>query len=207
VAIADPSKRIQGYPNDRPRQKEVLRFKTYEYDMPFNYPNVQVRRVWYGSEPHGVELFPIKQTDPERGSSHRPADSIAIVEAHPIVRVAVVGSACTPPGWVTLEVEPVEGVRRTDETVADLPLRFRADNLWGMHLRGDLLREGPEVTYRNLPVAGMSCAVFHLPKSRTVRIKGGSTVPGWEEDNYPDDIHYSFRVIRVTVVDQDGKAG
>jgi hypothetical protein len=59
----------------------------------------------------------------------------------------------------------------------------------------------------DLPVAGMSCAVFHLPKSRTVRINGGSTVPGWEEDNYPDDIHYSFRVIRVTVVDQDGKAG
>ena len=35
----------------------------------------------------------------------------------------------------------------------------------------------------------------------STRIQGGSTVPGWEEDNYPDDIHYSFRVIRVTVVE------
>jgi hypothetical protein len=174
--------------------------------MPFNYPNVQVRRVWYGSEPHGVELFPIKQTDIHK-QSLMPADSIVIHEDEPIVSVVVIGSACTPPGYVTLEAEPIDGERRGDETVRALPMRFRVDNLWGMHLRGDLLREGPEVTYRTLPVAGMSCAVFHLPKSRTVRIKGGSTVPGWEEDNYPDDIHYSFRVIRVTVVDQDGKAG
>jgi hypothetical protein len=28
----------------------------------------------------------------------------------------------------------------------------------------------------------------------------------YEEDNHPDDIHYSFRVIRVTVVDQNGGA-
>ncbi len=74
-----------------------------------------------------------------------------------------------------------------------------------MHLRGDLLQAGPEVTYRNSPITGMSCAIFQIPKSKLVRIKSGSTIPGWEEDNYPDDIHYSIRIIRVTVV-EDGKS-
>jgi Aldo/keto reductase family len=158
------------------RRELVLR--THEYVFPFNYGNVTVERVWRGGERHGLELFPIKQTDPERGSSPLPADSITIVETQPIVRVAIVGSACTPPGWVTLEVEPVAGVRRRDETIADLPLRFQADNLWGMHLRVDLLRtrEGDDEGrprwghtkshYRELPVAGMSCAVFEIPAAR-----------------------------------------
>src|SRR5262249_43825812 len=106
----------------------------------------------------------------------------------------------TPPGYVTLEAEMIDGERRDDETVRALPIRFRADNLWGMHLRGDLLKAGPEVTYRHSPVTGMSCAIFQIPKSKIDRIKCGSTVPGSEEDNYPDDIHYSLRVIRVTVV-------
>jgi hypothetical protein len=199
------STRIKGYPNDSPREKEELRFKTYEYDVPFNYPNVEVKRYWHGGEKHGLELFPIKQTDINQ-QSLMPADSIVIHEDEPIVEVAVIGSACTPPGYVTLEADLVDGERRDDETIRALPVRFRADNLWGMHLRGDLLKEGPEVTYRNLPVTGMSCAVFQIPKSKTVRIKGGSTVPGWEEDNYPDDIHYSFRVIRVTVVESQPRS-
>jgi hypothetical protein len=199
----DESTRIRGYPGDAPRRKEVLRFKTYEYDVPFNYPNVEVKRHWHGGEKHGLELFPIKQTDINQ-QSLMPADSIVIREDEPIVEVAVIGSACTPPGYVTLEADLAEGERRGDETIRALPVRFRADYLWGMHLRGDLLKEGPEVTYRHLPVAGMSCAIFQIPKATTVRIKGGSTIPGWDEDNYPDDIHYSFRVIRVTVVDRDG---
>jgi len=206
VAIADPSKRIEGYPNDPPREKEVLRFKTYEYDLPFNYPNVEVKRYWHGGEKHGVELFPIKQTDINQ-QSLMPGDSIVIQEDEPIVEVAVIGSACTPPGYVTLEAEMIDGERRDDETVRALPIRFRADNLWGMHLRGDLLKAGPEVTYRHSPVTGMSCAIFQIPKSKLVRIKSGSTVPGWEEDNYPDDIHYSIRVIRVTVVDPQSPNG
>ncbi len=48
MAVADTSKRIKGYPNDPPREKEVLRFKTYEYDMPFNYANVEVMSLWNG---------------------------------------------------------------------------------------------------------------------------------------------------------------
>lgn len=51
----------------------------------------------------------------------------------------------------------------------------------------------------HIPVAGMSCAIFEIPKSKKIIIKGGSAIAGWHEDNYPDDAHYSFRIIRITV--------
>jgi hypothetical protein len=199
VVVSLTDKRIEGYPGDPPQERELLHLKTYEYRMPFNYPNATVDRVWHGRESVGVELFPIKQTD-IHVQSGLPADSIVIEEDEPIVRVAVIGSACTPPGYVTLEAELVEGQRRGDELIRSLPVRFRADNLWGMHLRWDLVQASPDVTYKQLPVAGMSCAVFEIPKSRKVWIKAGSTIPGWHEDNYPDDIHYAIRIVRTTVV-------
>jgi hypothetical protein len=202
MAQVDMSKRIEGYPNDAPREKEVLRLKTYEYSVPFNYPNVEVDRVWHGGEKHGMELFLIKQGE-NYSQTFLPADSIVIDEDEPIVAVAVVGSACTPPGYIMLEAEPIDGERRPKESPRALPMRFRADNLWGMHLRADLLTASPDVHYAQLPVAGMSCARFDIPKSSRVRIKGGSTVPGWEDDNHPDDNHYSFRIIRLTVVGRD----
>jgi hypothetical protein len=45
----------------------------------------------------------------------------------------------------------------------------------------------------------MSSAVFETPPCKSVRISGGGTNPGWKTDNCPDDIHYSFKIIRVTV--------
>ena len=32
---------------------------------------------------------------------------------------------------------------------------------------------------------------------------GGSEICAWQEDNYPDDVHYSFRIIRVTIATDD----
>ncbi len=148
-----------------------------------------------------MELLPITSVD---GKNHLPADSITVVEEEPIVRVAVIGSACTPPGYVTVEAETVNGFRRPKENLKAMPVRFRQDGLWGMHLRVDLLGEKDskktKSNYEELPVAGMSCAIFEIPKSKKVIIKGGSAIGGWNEDNYPDDAHYSFRIIRVTVV-------
>ena len=46
----------------------------------------------------------------------------------------------------------------------------------------------------------MSCAIFEIPKSKKVKIMGGSESPNWTEDNYSWDDHYSFRIIRLTVV-------
>ena len=56
--------------------------------------------------------------------------------------------------------------------------------------------------YQAYPLAGMSCAVFEIPKSREVIIMGGSETTGWLADNGLGDNHYSFRTIRTTVAER-----
>ena len=68
-----------------------------------------------------------------------------------------------------------------------MPVRMRVDDLWGQHMRFDQA------------LAGMSCAIFEIPPCKWVRIAGGSATPGWKSDNCPDDNHYSFKIIRVSV--------
>ena len=190
-------RRITGYPDDAPREKKELKLKTYEYEFPFNYPNVTLDRVWVGGERHGIELYPIKTSDGSTATSGLPSDWIIIEEDEPIVRIVVIGSVCTPPGTILVECDPVEGFRHDGENENAVTARFRVDNLWGMHLRGDLLNQGG--TYQSLPISGMSCAVFEIPPSNSVKIAGMGAIPGWSDDNYPDDVHYSFRLIRTTV--------
>lgn len=214
--------RVPGYENEPLREKTELALKTYEYLIPFNYPNVEVKRHQYhGPEFHGMELLTINTGADNLGQV--PADTIVIHEDDPIVRVAVIGSACTPPGYVTLEAEPTEEFRRYNELAEALPVRFRIDNLWGMHLRLDqwlgkgeddrpLPQEFTEhwpgfadgtlrCTSREMPLAGMSCAIFEIPRSKKVAISGGGAVAGWTSDSGgADDCHYSFRIIRTTVV-------
>ena len=55
--------------------------------------------------------------------------------------------------------------------------------------------------YRELPLTGMSSALFSIPRSEKVRIMAGSEILGWTNDSYPDDAHYSIKMIRVTVCD------
>ena len=215
-----------------PKRKLVL--DTYEYIVPFKYPNIEVERSLLGGEPHGMEMYVVPEgveedairglnapdKDPTKGNRY--ADGILIKEEEPIVRVAVIGSACTPPGYVTLEGEEIDGWRRGDEMVEAMPVRMRIDNLWGQHLRIDQALEchvekagrpfpekmperwkefssGTRCTFKEIPLAGMSCAIFETPPCKWVRISGGSANPGWKSDNCPDDNHYSFRIIRVTV--------
>jgi hypothetical protein len=128
--------------------------------MPFKYENVQVVR-WFmpGREGHGVELGVINAV-PQPGLRDplpHEADHIVIEEPEPIIRVAVIGSACTPPGYVQLECEPVPEWRNSWESPSALPVRFRAENLWGMHLRVDALLTGtPEVQPKFGPPAGLA---------------------------------------------------
>jgi len=211
-------KKIYPY-RDSVQTKDELVFKTYEYHLPFNYPNITVERNYGGGEFHGMELFPVAEVKPPKSTSGKPAEGIVILEDDPIVKVVVIGSACTPPGYVTLEAEPCEDFRRNGEVVEVMPLRFRIDNLWGMHLRIDQWAEtkggrtfpenipdrykqrfsGFRCTSREFPLAGMSSAIFEIPKSKKIRISGGSQIPGWTDDNYADDLHYSIRIIRTTV--------
>ena len=142
-------KRVKGYDRDRPRRKVKLVTEEYEYELPFNYANVTVNRHFYhGSEFHGVEMNPVNSIS-GRDSEELCGDSIVIDETYPIVRVVVIGSACTPPGYVQIECEPVEGWRRPEELETIMPVRMRQDGLWGMHLRFDQW-----VTYKHDVIPG-----------------------------------------------------
>ena len=213
-------------------EKREMVLRTYEYRVPFKYTNVEVERSIIGGEPHGFELAVVPDGmledavygtgDVDGAQCNRYADGIVIRDDDPIVRVAVIGSACTPPGYVTLEGEPVDGWRNVDEIETCMPVRMRIENLWGQHLRFDQALEtagrtagrphpermperwkafssGTRLTTREFPLAGMSCAVFETPPCRLVRISAGSINVGWKTDNCPDDNHYSLRMIRVTV--------
>lgn len=175
--------------------------------------------------PKGIWFFP--RWKDKAGAYVRDigGDRIIIAEEQPIVRVAVIGSACTPPGYVMLEAEPYEEFyRRGDFVRCTAPLRFKQGNLWGMHLRFDqwgtldnadlnyedipagLNKRNPGINkvnvkahFKEFPFTGMSCAVFEIPKSRKVTIYAGGDNPIWASDNSPDDDHYSIRTIRTTV--------
>jgi hypothetical protein len=218
------------YYRDKPMERKRLTTETYEYEMPFNYRNIEVKRRYYrGTEYHGVEMNPVNSI--ARDGDHFSADTITIREDRPIIRVAVIGSACTPPGYVQLEAEACESFYRPQDIRSLMPLRFRINGLWGMHIRadncfvigkdlgikrleggyadipGEYCEDEPflkncslKTHYRENPLSGMSSAVFEIPESRKVIVSGGSEIPGWSSDNYPDDAHFSFRIIRVTIL-------
>ena len=222
--------RVLGYSEGKMKRIEIGNFKTFEYHLPFNYENVNVVRNYSCGETHGLESNPINSYWPEK--DRKPSDYIEIKEDKGIVYVEVIGSACTPPGFVMLSAEPDDDFRRPDEAPDIMPLRFRINNLWGMHLRADqwLVKEtkvprfsgeepyedipegftnkmpnfkgyGMKTDYREVPLTGMSCALFSIPRSKKIKIMAGSEILGWHDDNYPDDAHYSIRIIRVTVCD------
>ena len=224
---------VPGYEKEPLRAKRKLATEEYEYELPFNYENVKVNRhCYHGSEFHGMELNPINSINDPEHPENLPADSIEIQEPHPIIRIVVIGSACTPPGYIQIECEPIEEWRRPAELATVMPVRMRINGLWGMHLRWDQWyanggevegvncdAKGPYETmprglldvypalgkgcvkshYREFPLAGMSSAVFEIPPSKKVIVMGGCEMPGWRTDNFPDDAHYSFRIIRTTV--------
>ena len=223
--------KVLGYSEEKMKRIEIGNFRTFEYHFPFNYENINVVRGYSCGETHGIESNPINSYWPE--PERKPSDYIEIEEASPIVSVEVIGSACTPPRFVMLSAEPVEGFRREDEIPGIMPVRFRIGNLWGMHLRADqwlvkdtevprfedraepykpipggFIQKAPEfkgykmkTDYREVPLSGMSCALFSIPMSRKIKIMAGSEILGWHDDIFPDDAHYSIRMVRVTLCD------
>ena len=206
--------------------------------MPFNYPNIAVnRRYLRGAEFHGIEMNPVNSIGVD--NEHRIPDNITIEEDNPIVRVVVIGSACTPPDWVQCEAFPTEAFHKPVDVPGGAAVRYRINNLFGTHLRCDTwlaqaegeccdergrtyesipderlamwqgvpvekldrrkLNQRMKSHYRENPLVGMSCAIFEIPKSGKVIITGGSEVCAWSDDDYPDDVHYSFRMIRTTL--------
>ncbi len=176
------------------------------------------------AKPKVFSIAPNWQDKQGRQLNDTGGDCIIITEDEPIVRVAVIGSACTPPGYVMLEAEPCEEFYRRDDLIrCTAPVRFKQSGLWGMHLRYDqwataanadfgfepippgMLRRYPGMAgervkagFQQFPFTGMSCAVFEIPKSHKVILQGGSETTGWLRDNAGNDDHYSFRTIRTT---------
>ena len=228
----DTNKRVKPYP-DPPQTRQRLALETYEYHMPFNYPNITVdRRYMCGPEFHGVEMAVVNSIT-GRDAEHLGPDTITIVETEPIVRVVVIGSACVPPGFVQLEAKPLKEFYKAVDVPGASAVRYRLGNLWGMHPRFDQWQAQSEAEirdhtgqpyseipdariknvwgiqgdhkyklkshYRENPLVGMSSATFEIPKSREVIISGGCEPCAWTDDSFPDDVHYSFRMIRITV--------
>lgn len=182
-------------------------------------------------DPKAILLFPQFYDAHGAPVSDFAGDCIIVREEKPIVRVVVIGSACTPPGYVQVECEELASWRRKDELRSIMPVRFRINNLWGMHMRVDQwctrtpdvqrfqyclhpfedIPQGLIEAYPGLagsgmksdgyesPLAGMSSAIFEVPPCEKVIIRGGSEMPGWSSDHFPNDGHYSFRIIRTTV--------
>ena len=113
--------------------------RTREYHHPFHYRNIAVNAYCEDPANSGLEINPVNHVDGRTPPENPPpGDYIEIAEEQPIVRVVVIGSACTPPGWVAIEADPCEGFRRPDEVDELMPVRLRVDNLWGTHVRGDV---------------------------------------------------------------------
>ncbi|MCL5073268.1 MAG: hypothetical protein M1308_20620, partial [Actinobacteria bacterium] len=123
-------RKIYPYEEGIMERKELVNLRTYEYNFPFNYENIQVNRIYDQGETLGMELNPINSYWPD--TVRRPPDSVTISEDSPIVKVVVIGSACTPPGYVLIECEPLDDFRRNDEMIGVMPVRFRQNNLWGI---------------------------------------------------------------------------
>ena len=57
AASRSARKGVPGYESEPMRRKTKLVTEEYEYELPFNYPNVTVNRRYYaGSEFHGIEI-------------------------------------------------------------------------------------------------------------------------------------------------------
>lgn len=139
------------YPHVGPQTRTRLVTETYEYRAPFKYENIHVRRHFMRArEAHGVEMNTINyRVDEHRDAHDFAGDAITLRDTQPIVRLVVIGSACTPPGWVQVECEPAEGFHDPMEFEGALAPRFRVEGLWGMHMRVDaLLTTTPGVTPR-----------------------------------------------------------
>jgi hypothetical protein len=168
--------------------QQVVEYATVirEYWAPFNYSNfcVELGRTdpYVGAEfnEDGVEL------------DEAPYGAITFVEDDSIVGVEVIGSACVPPGFVQIFAEPVAWkFPRTG-------IKMKVDNLWGEHLRWELIEGGLNEGWRT---AGLSSAHFSLPQSKKVTIMTGSQhdMADYDLKNMRHDAHYCTRIIRVTV--------
>lgn len=178
-----------------PQKRLAYSVRHYEYEAPFNYPNVncELGREGTGTGPHpdGMEL------------DIPPFGAITVEEQQPIIAVTVIGSPCIPPATILLFGEPIEW------KFARTGVRFKQNNLWGEHIYGwgasDRFDEGNRH-------CGLVSAHFDIPDCRKVTVMGygqldvhvsmpgkGPNVPLESRGDWWNDAHFNIRNIRVTV--------
>ena len=72
---------------------------------------------------------------------------------------------------------------------------MKVENLWGEHAVGGLWKKGVDEGLRS---AGLSSAYFAISECRKITLMGGSQTEVMPEEKH-HDVHYCFRIIRVTV--------
>ncbi len=185
-----------------PQTRVVYSTRGYEYEAPFNYPNVNCELGRFGTgtgaHPDGMEL------------DIPPFGAITIEEEEPIIGVTVIGSPCIPPGTILVFGEPLEW------KYGRSGVKFKQTNIWGEHL----YRWGanPEFEEGNRH-AGLASVHFDIPDCRKVTVMGygqldvhvsppewtpGKGRQGLEQYEMPgedwwNDAHYNVRTIRITV--------
>jgi len=177
-----------------PQQCLVYTLRHYEYEAPFNYPNVNCEcgreGAGVGPHPDGVEL------------DVPPFGAVTIEESEPIIGVTVIGSPCTPPGTVYVWGEPLEW------KYGRSGVKFKRTDLWGEHLYG--WRAGTPLNEGNRH-AGLVSAHFDIPDCSKVTIMGagqldvvvgpgaGPNVPLENLHGWWNDAHFNIRVVRISV--------
>lgn len=166
------------------QKREEYPTVTYQYWAPFKYCNfsVELGDTTKGAEYNadGVEL------------DVPPYGAITFVEKEPIVGVTVLGSSCCAPGTVYLHCEPL---------LWKFPrsgVKFKAENLWGEHLRAYVWSKGIREQYKK---CGLFSAYFAIPESSKVTIMGHGAfdIEQRDYDTNHYDAHLTVRMIRVDV--------
>lgn len=157
---------------------------TCEYTAPFRYPNF---RVELGDTAKGAEF----NTDGVE-LDIPPYGAITFEEEEPIVGVEVIGSSCCSPGTVYLHCEPLEW------KFPRSGVKFKAEGLWGEHLRAYTWRAGITEQYKK---CGLFSACFSIPDSRKVTLTGHGSfdIEQRDLDTNHYDAHLTVRMVRVAL--------
>lgn len=181
------------YPHVDKQVRKKLVTETYEYDFPFKYDNIKVNRyVMRGREAHGMEMNPVnihvvQNADGTVDGGDYNGDHIIITDEQPMVRVVVIGSACTPPGWVQLDCDPIPEWRNRYEENSVLPVRFRQDNLWGMHLRVDAAVTKTANVKKSFKLADDRDEYEEIPESIKELYKSTIENPNYHKSTYQEN--------------------
>ena len=227
------TKRVTPYPHDvMEREELVFATYQYHMPFNYENITVNRRYLTDSKEFHGVEMNPVNSIGAD-SEHYPPdtieiceTDSIVrvVVLGSACVPPGFVQLECTPEAsfYSPVDVPDVSAARfrignlwgmhmrwdmwasRSDEHVKDMEGKpYKDIPPERVELVPGLRQYKLKSCYRESPLVGMSSAIFEIPESKRIKISGGCEICAWSDDEYPDDVHYSFHTIRITVVKKD----